>query len=119
MSIIGYGFAPNGVRIIVKDDYMAKTPEEDARVFEEQMRIQRELMCKIAMTNAAKGNIGALSAACPKALACSPSSESSAKRGRDGSKPPEGRRRGRFIQILTSMKGGRRARRPRKQKATS
>ena len=54
MGIISYGFAPNGVRIIVKDDYMAKTPEEDARVFEEQMRIQQELMRKIAMTSAAK-----------------------------------------------------------------
>ena len=54
MSIISDGFTPNGVRIIVKDDYIAKTPEEDARVFEEQMRIQQELMRKIAMTNAAK-----------------------------------------------------------------
>ena len=27
MSIISDGFAPNGVRIIVKDDYIAKTPE--------------------------------------------------------------------------------------------
>ena len=54
MSIISDGFAPNGVRIIVNDDYIAKTPEEDARVFEEQMRIQRELMRKIAMTSAAK-----------------------------------------------------------------
>lgn len=54
MSIISDEFAPNGVRIIVKDDYIAKTPEEDARVFEEQMRIQQELMRKIAMTSAAK-----------------------------------------------------------------
>lgn len=54
MSIISDEFAPNGVRIIVKDDYIAKTPEEDARVFEEQMWIQQELMRKIAMTSAAK-----------------------------------------------------------------
>ena len=54
MSIISDEFAPNGVRIIVKDDYIAKTPEEDARVFEEQMRSQQELMRKLAMTSAAK-----------------------------------------------------------------
>ena len=54
MSIISEGFAPNGVRIIIKDDYMAKTPEEDARVYAEQIRVQQELMRKIAMQNAAR-----------------------------------------------------------------
>lgn len=49
MSIISEEFAPNGVKIIIKDDYMAKTPEEDARVYEEQMRVQQEIMRKIAM----------------------------------------------------------------------
>ena len=48
MGIISEGFAPNGVRIIIRDDYMAKTPEEDARVLEEQIRVQQELMRKIA-----------------------------------------------------------------------
>ncbi len=49
MSIISEEFAPNGVKIIIKDDYMAKTPEEDARVYAEQMRVQQEIMRKIAM----------------------------------------------------------------------
>lgn len=48
MGIISEGFAPNGVRIIIRDDDMAKTPEEDARVLEEQIRVQQELMRKIA-----------------------------------------------------------------------
>ena len=60
MSIISEEFAPNGVKIIIKDDYMAKTPEEDARVFEEQMRVQRELMRKIAAQNAGKEASSAL-----------------------------------------------------------
>jgi len=51
MSIISEGRAPNGVRIIIKDDFMAKTPEESARVYAEQVRIQQEIMRKIAMKN--------------------------------------------------------------------
>ena len=60
MSIISEKFAPNGVKIIIKDDYMAKTPEEDARVYEEQIRVQQELMRKIAAQNAGKEASSAL-----------------------------------------------------------
>ena len=49
MAIISEGRAPNGARIIIKDDFIAKTPEEDARVYAEQMRVQQEIMRKIAM----------------------------------------------------------------------
>lgn len=60
MSIISEEFAPNGVKIIIKDDYMVKTPEEDARVYEEQIRVQQELMRKIAAQNAGKEASSAL-----------------------------------------------------------